>query len=142
MSDSESVESDVETVTMSKSAKFHLVNNRVKKYENFTDQEWEEITEDISRSVPSEVVAIYYNRINNGGDSLWDNPNFESVLTQFNKESDIIKNPFPVSDCSEPCPKDGCGSMRTLVYEKQTRSADEPMTTYIFCGECGKTSRN
>jgi DNA-directed RNA polymerase subunit M/transcription elongation factor TFIIS len=127
MSDSESVESDVETVTM---------------YENFTDQEWEEITEDISRSVPSEVVAIHYNRINNGGDSLWDNPNFESVLTQFNKESDIIKNPFPVSDCSEPCPKDGCGSMRTLVYEKQTRSADEPMTTYIFCGEGGKTSRN
>ena len=32
------------------------------------------------------------------------------------------------------CPR--CGSKRTLSYQKQTRSADEPMTDIIKCTEC------
>lgn len=29
-----------------------------------------------------------------------------------------------------------CKSMKTVYYQMQTRSADEPMTTYVTCTEC------
>ena len=35
-----------------------------------------------------------------------------------------------------PCVK--CKSKKTTYYQLQTRSADEPMTTYCSCLECGK----
>ena len=31
-----------------------------------------------------------------------------------------------------------CKSRKTTYYELQTRSADEPMTTFITCLNCGK----
>ena len=34
------------------------------------------------------------------------------------------------------CPK--CRSKNTEYYQKQTRSADEPMTTFANCVDCGK----
>lgn len=30
-----------------------------------------------------------------------------------------------------------CGSKKTTYYQMQTRSADEPMTTYVTCASCG-----
>ena len=30
-----------------------------------------------------------------------------------------------------------CGSKKTDYYQLQTRSADEPMTTYVTCNNCG-----
>lgn len=30
-----------------------------------------------------------------------------------------------------------CKSKKTTYYQLQTRSADEPMTTFVNCGECG-----
>jgi transcription elongation factor S-II len=30
-----------------------------------------------------------------------------------------------------------CKSMKTVYYQMQTRSADEPMTTYVTCTNCG-----
>ena len=170
MSDSDSYSSesssDVETVAVSKSCKLQLVNNRVKLYQKFTNSDWKQLSINIVGKNPSVEAHLYYNKINGGGNGIWDNPKratpdlsasdinknskdvvftlskFELALQQFNKESETIRNPFPVSDCSEPCPRDSCGSMRTLVYKKQTRSADEATTTFIFCGECGKTSRS
>ena len=32
-----------------------------------------------------------------------------------------------------------CGSKKTQSWEKQTRSSDEPMTTFIMCTNCRKT---
>ena len=31
-----------------------------------------------------------------------------------------------------------CGQRKTTYYQLQTRSADEPMTTYVTCVHCGK----
>jgi DNA-directed RNA polymerase subunit M/transcription elongation factor TFIIS len=30
-----------------------------------------------------------------------------------------------------------CKSVKTTYYQMQTRSADEPMTTYVTCKNCG-----
>jgi len=32
----------------------------------------------------------------------------------------------------------GCGKNNTTYHQAQTRSADEPMTTFVLCNECGK----
>ena len=37
---------------------------------------------------------------------------------------------------------ENCGSRKTTFYQKQTRSADEPMTTFVTCCECGRKWRN
>jgi transcription elongation factor S-II len=34
-----------------------------------------------------------------------------------------------------------CKSKKTSYYQKQTRSADEPMTTFVTCNNCGKKWR-
>ena len=34
-----------------------------------------------------------------------------------------------------------CGSTRTTNFQKQTRSADEPMTVFVKCKDCGKRWR-
>ncbi|CAM9988249.1 unnamed protein product [Phaeothamnion confervicola] len=31
-----------------------------------------------------------------------------------------------------------CKSKKTTYFQKQTRSADEPMTTFVTCKNCGK----
>jgi len=38
------------------------------------------------------------------------------------------------------CP--GCGTRRCTYYQLQTRSADEPMTTFVTCLDCGRKWRN
>ena len=35
-----------------------------------------------------------------------------------------------------------CGSRETCYYEMQTRSADEPMTIFITCLNCGNRWKN
>jgi DNA-directed RNA polymerase subunit M/transcription elongation factor TFIIS len=131
--------SDDETiVSVSKSSRLQITNNRVKNYEKFDiDWEWLGVPQVAQKR---EVMARVYNTINGGDDDIWENQNFKTISMEFDKENETIKNPFPVSECSEPCPK--CSSERTLVYSKQTRSADEGTTIFIYCGDCGKTSRS
>ena len=45
------------------------------------------------------------------------------VVKQLEQEDGIFK-----------CNK--CKSMKTVYYQMQTRSADEPMTTYVTCTNC------
>ena len=35
------------------------------------------------------------------------------------------------------CTKNGCNSNNCTYYQMQTRSADEPMTTFVNCMDCG-----
>jgi len=47
---------------------------------------------------------------------------------------EILKNPQEKPDGMIKCRK--CKSMKTEYYQLQTRSADEPMTTYVTCNNC------
>lgn len=54
------------------------------------------------------------------------------------KELDIEANKAKLEEDYEgmfKCRK--CKSKKTTYYQMQTRSADEPMTTYVTCMECG-----
>lgn len=88
-----------------------------------------------------EYVSNCYSNYNSGLD-LWSHPKFSNIMTNFQYESDIIINPPHISEGAVECPK--CRSNKTFYYSKQTRSADEPMTTFIKCynlPKCGKVSR-
>ncbi|KAJ4517652.1 RNA polymerase III C11 subunit [Exophiala dermatitidis] len=51
-------------------------------------------------------------------------------------ESDL-----PVNEVPGGCPNEKCDSNKAYFYQLQTRSADEPPTSFFKCVECGKQWR-
>ena len=63
----------------------------------------------------------------------WNHSSFDSARAQMEEQDDFIENPFEVEEGVIDCK---CGSRRVFSYSKQSRSADEPMTTYAQCVQC------
>jgi len=63
----------------------------------------------------------------------WDHHSFIYERDQINDQDDFVEHPFEVEEGVIEC---RCGSKKVYSYSKQTRSADEPMTTYAECAEC------
>jgi DNA-directed RNA polymerase subunit M/transcription elongation factor TFIIS len=64
----------------------------------------------------------------------WKNPEFDDVMFKQREQDEFIIKPFEVEEGVLKCPK--CSQSRTFSYSKQTRSADEPMTTFATCMNC------
>lgn len=64
----------------------------------------------------------------------WDHPVFTDVKHRIEEHDEFIVNPFEVEEGVTQCNK--CGSERVFTYQKQTRGADEPMTTFAKCVKC------
>ena len=64
----------------------------------------------------------------------WNHKNFDDTRYRQQEQDDFIINPFEVEEGVLKCGK--CGNSRTFSYTKQTRSADEPMTTFATCMTC------
>jgi DNA-directed RNA polymerase subunit M/transcription elongation factor TFIIS len=65
---------------------------------------------------------------------MWNREEFEETKYRQREQDDFIVNPFEVEEGVLTCTK--CGNSRTFSYTKQTRSADEPMTTFATCMTC------
>ena len=63
----------------------------------------------------------------------WDHETFDNIKYQIAEQDDFIENPFEIEEGVIECK---CGSKRVFSYSKQSRSADEPSTTYAECAEC------
>ena len=63
----------------------------------------------------------------------WNHSSFDLARAQMDEQDDFIENPFEVEEGVIDCK---CGSKRVFSYSKQSRSADEPMTTYAQCVQC------
>lgn len=63
----------------------------------------------------------------------WNHRSFDFARAQMDEQDDFIENPFEVVEGVIDCK---CGSKRVFSYSKQSRSADEPMTTYAQCVQC------
>ena len=61
----------------------------------------------------------------------WDSYCFEEQRRVQQEYDDYIENPFEAVDGVIQCPK--CKQFKTFSFQKQSRSADEPMTTYSNC---------
>jgi len=61
-------------------------------------------------------------------------PDFNEVVFKQKEQDDFTISPFQVEEGVLKCPK--CGGCKSFSYSKQTRSADEPMTTFATCALC------
>lgn len=62
------------------------------------------------------------------------NPEVWEALRTKSLNRAMVKEQIPVGDGMFKCNR--CKSMKTVYYQMQTRSADEPMTTYVTCTNC------
>lgn len=64
-------------------------------------------------------------------------PYSQTLVQNIQRDLEIEKNKAKLDEEYEgifKCKK--CGSKKTTYYQLQTRSADEPMTTYVTCKDC------
>jgi DNA-directed RNA polymerase subunit M/transcription elongation factor TFIIS len=87
---------------------------------------------EILSEVSSKFIDVLPNQRVNG---MYHNlPSLELNRMNFEIEKDIFRNKPLLGKGIFKCEK--CGSDDTEDYEKQTRSADEPMTVYVNCRKC------
>lgn len=65
----------------------------------------------------------------------WEHPVYDKIREKIEEYDDYLVNPFEVAEGIAECRK--CGSKKTFSNQKQTRSSDEPMTTFTKCANCG-----
>jgi DNA-directed RNA polymerase subunit M/transcription elongation factor TFIIS len=63
----------------------------------------------------------------------WNHTIFTDIKNRIEEHDEFIINPFEVEEGVTTC---HCGSGRVFTYQKQTRGADEPMTTFAECVKC------
>lgn len=80
-----------------------------------------------------ETTAAVLSQIKSGKMG-WRNPEFDDISFQQKEQDDFTISPFQVEEGVLKCPK--CGGCKSFSYSKQTRSADEPMTTFATCVNC------
>ena len=69
-------------------------------------------------------------------------PDNWKILLDNKSKRDKIKYELKQQSMTDQYKCNRCGSRATSYYEVQTRSADEPMTTYITCLNCGCRWKN
>lgn len=66
---------------------------------------------------------------------IFENPLLSKAKDKMAIDMEIYRNKVEVGIGAVNCKK--CGSLETMSVEKQTRSADEPMTIRVTCIQCG-----
>jgi DNA-directed RNA polymerase subunit M/transcription elongation factor TFIIS len=65
----------------------------------------------------------------------WKSCSYDIISSKIEEYDDYLVKPFEVVEGVVECGK--CQSKKTWSVQKQTRSADEPSTTFSRCVECG-----
>lgn len=83
-----------------------------------------EVSSKFENVLPNQRIHCIYHNL----------PSLEMNRINFEIEKDIFRNKPLLGKGIFKCGK--CGSDDTEDYEKQTRSADEPMTVFVHCRKC------
>ena len=88
-----------------------------------------EVINDISASITLKdmIKNVKNEKLN------WYNNFFNNMIVDEIDQDNFIKNPFEIEEGVLEC---NCGSKIVFSYQKQSRSADEPMSTYATCIVC------
>ena len=89
-----------------------------------------EVAVDLKRNISPEQLLQNIK----SGTIMWNHVNFNEIIFRQKEQDDFIVTPFEVAEGVLKCPK--CSHMKTFSFSKQTRSADEPMTTFSQCVKC------
>lgn len=65
----------------------------------------------------------------------WSHRCYDASRFKQNEQDEFLVNPFHVEEGVNQCNK--CNSKRVISYSVQTRSSDEPSTTFCSCVKCG-----
>ncbi len=65
----------------------------------------------------------------------WNHDFFKNIRKDVHEIREWIKNPIEIEEGIVTCKR--CKSKRVFSYQKQTRSCDEPSTTFNECVKCG-----
>ena len=77
----------------------------------------------------------YLTSVNNSKDFMWNLPTLEKARQKQEIDIEIMRNKAEVVAGAAKCSR--CGSEEVLTAQRQTRSADEPMTNFHRCNACG-----
>lgn len=67
----------------------------------------------------------------------WDSCAYEEYRQKELNLTEIYAKGIEIKDGEFKCNNKKCGSFKCTYYQKQIRSADEPMTTFVTCTICG-----
>ena len=67
-------------------------------------------------------------------------PMFDKLRRRQLDQDEYVANPYEAEEGVVTC--GNCRSKRVVSYSVQSRSSDEPMSTYSCCTECNKTWLN
>lgn len=73
-----------------------------------------------------------------------DQPYYERTYMKKKQKDDILgegQSDLPINEVPGGCPNENCNSKQAYFYQLQTRSADEPPTSFYKCVECSKQWR-
>jgi len=114
---------DVDTATKIENVTWNQYGDDQKKYTKCIYQ----IYGDLTKNKQSQLIIDQIRKYN------WEHETYADEKARQDEQDDFIENPFEIEEGVIECK---CGSKRVFSYSKQTRSADEPMTTYAECVEC------
>ena len=101
------------------------------KKENYTWYMYQVIGDIMKNPQNMKIIATDLKKGNVG----WKNSFYNTIESKIQEHDDYIVKPFEVVDGVVKCPK--CQNSKTWSVQKQTRSSDEPMTTFSRCVTCG-----
>jgi DNA-directed RNA polymerase subunit M/transcription elongation factor TFIIS len=84
---------------------------------------------------PTQVTISFLETVKNKEEAVWASPTLEEARKKSEINADILRSRERGTTGVGKCPK--CGGTELLFSEKQTRSADEPVTIFARCINCG-----
>ena len=89
-----------------------------------------QIINDISDGIKLKelLISIKNNKLN------WKHNFYKNIYNDEIDQDNFIIKPFEIEEGVLMCK---CGSKRVFSYQKQTRGADEPSSTFAQCSACG-----
>ena len=104
------------------------------KIKSVSGDDWEWVVAQATKDLKTMSVDEYVKNILDKRLIGFDHPSYDKLRSKQIERDDYIVNPYEVEEGVVNCPK----CHKNFVYStvKQTRAADEPMTTVSFCVKC------
>ena len=88
-----------------------------------------EVINDIKKGMPlSDILKSIKKK-----DIMWAHHTLKEYIYEENEQNNFIITPFQIEEGIAECK---CGSKRVFSYQKQSRSCDEPSTSFYECVAC------
>ena len=107
----------------------------LKKYENIEDIYNLNIYQIVNEILNDKTISFQdlLKKIKNGN-IYWRHPFYTNYINKEVEQDNFLIKPFEIEEGVLTCK---CGSKKVFSYQRQQRSADEPMSTFATCTSCG-----